>query len=257
MRFAVIGDPIAHSLSPAMHAAAYAALSLDHTYERLHVTDLPGQIDGVRGFDGVNVTVPHKEAIAAYCRLDDFARRAGSVNTVNWQSGEGINTDGPGFLDILPEGATQVLILGAGGTTRSVALALDLAGYSTTIWNRTVERAERLVKELEIGTRVSSLPELTGFDVIVNATSAGLKGERLPLDWGRVQPNAVAVELAYGKEPTPFEQDARTAGIRTIDGRELLLAQGARSFEWWLGIPAPREAMRRAIYGDRDRTEQR
>lgn len=257
MRFAVIGDPVAHSLSPAMHSAAYAALGLDHTYDRLHVTDLAAQIDAVRNFDGVNVTVPHKEAIAGFCRADAFALRAGSVNTVNWRTGAGINTDGPGFLDIMPEGSRHVLILGAGGTTRSVALALDLAGIETAIWNRTRERAERLVRELEISTRVSSLPELAGFDVIVNATSTGLKGERLPLDWEQVQPNAVAVELAYGKEPTPFERDATAAGLRTIDGRELLLAQGARSFEWWLGIPAPREAMRRAIYGDRDRTEQR
>lgn len=250
MRFAVIGDPVAHSLSPAMHSAAYRALGLDHSYERLHVTDLEVQIDAIKNFDGINITVPHKESITRFCEPDAFAKRAGSVNTVDWRTGAGINTDGPGFLDNLPEGVKTILILGAGGTTRSIALALDLAGFDVTIFNRTRERAERLVSELDISSRVSSIPELAGVDVIVNATSAGLKGERLPLDWGRVQRHAVAIELAYGKDPTPFELDAATTGLKAINGRELLIAQGARSFEWWLGIPAPIEAMRGAVYGE-------
>jgi shikimate dehydrogenase len=249
MLFAVIGNPVAHSLSPAMHRAAYRALGLDHDYEKLEVTDLPGQIEDIMKLDGINVTIPHKEAVAAYCQPDDFANRAGSVNTIDWRTNQGINTDGPGFLDILPEGVQNVLILGAGGTTRSLALALTQALKQVTIWNRTEARAHQLLNDLDIHARVSSIPDLRGQDAIVNATATGLTGEVLPLDWGQAEAGAIAIELAYGKEPTPFEHDAARAGLRTIDGRELLIAQGARSFKWWLGIDAPVEAMRAAVYG--------
>lgn len=253
MRFAVIGNPISHSLSPAMHGAAYRALGLDHEYAAMQVVDLAAEIDATKAFDGINVTVPHKENILDFCKPDDFARRAGAVNTVNWSTGDGINTDGPGFLDILPEGFESLLLLGAGGTTRSLALALTLAGKRVTIWNRTESRARELVRDLEIEAGVSSFLDPQGMDVIVNSTSASLAEERLPLDWGRAEASAVAIDLAYGKEPTIFEADAALAGLRTIDGRELLVAQGARSFTWWLGIEAPIEAMRMAVYGQGER----
>lgn len=253
MHFAVIGNPISHSLSPAMHGAAYRALGLDHTYVARLTEDLNADIDLIKQFDGVNVTVPHKESMLAHCRPDAFAQRAGAVNTVDWRTGRGINTDGPGFVDILPPGAERVFILGAGGTTRALALALALAGKEVTIWNRTPARAEAIVNELAIPARVSLEINLHGQDLIVNATSASLAGQRLPLDWGQAESGAVAFDLGYGKEPTLFETDAAAAGLKTIDGRELLIAQGARSFTWWLGIEAPIEAMRNAVYGRGER----
>lgn len=247
MRFAVIGNPVAHSLSPAMHTAAYAAIGLDHEYTAILVENLDQQFNDLQTLTGINVTIPHKEAILTFCEPDEFARRAGSVNTVDFCTRKGINTDGPGFLDVLPDQAQRILILGAGGTARALALALE--GKDLTIWNRTEARAQQILKDLDIRGRVSSTPDLHGYDVIVNATATGLSGERLPLDWGRADTGTVAIELAYGKAPTRFEQDAASAGLKTIDGRELLIAQGARSFHWWLGIDAPIEAMRAAVYG--------
>ncbi len=252
MRFAVIGNPIAHSLSPAMHRAAYAALGLEHSYDPMLVTDIGAQINELKTLDGINITVPHKEAMLAYCEADEFARRAGAVNTIDWKSNRGINTDGAGFSDVLARetpGAQSILILGAGGTTRSLALALTQAAYQVTIWNRTESRAHELVTDLEIPARVSSTPQLPGQDVIVNATSAGLTDETLPLDWGEAEPSAVFFDLYYGTEPTQISKTAAEAGLRTIDGRELLIAQGARSFSWWLQREAPVEAMRAAVYG--------
>jgi shikimate dehydrogenase len=232
-----------------MHMAAYRALGLDHEYESVQVLDVGAEIGAIRRFDGINVTVPHKEAILAYCHPDDFARRAGSANTVNWITGEAINTDGPGFLDLLPKDVRRVLILGAGGTSRALTLALALAGIEVSLWNRTRERAEQLIRDLDVPAKVCSRPDLSGQEAIVNATPTGLTGEPLPVDWGKAERDALAFELSYGAVPSEFELAAERAGLEVIGGRELLIAQGARSFEWWLGQPAPREAMREAVYG--------
>lgn len=247
MRFAVIGNPVAHSLSPAMHSAAYRALSLEHEYVKVQIEDIAAEIGTILEFDGVNVTVPHKETILKFCDPDDFARRAGSANTL--KRGSGINTDGSGFLDILPEEVETVLILGAGGTARSIALALVMAGKRVTVWNRTQERAIRLVNDLDIRAEVSSHLDLRGQEAIVNATSTGLTGDSLPIEWDQADTGAIAYEVAYGTVSTDFELAAERAGLKSVGGRELLIAQGARSFEWWLGIPAPIEAMRSAVYG--------
>ncbi|MEQ1936044.1 MAG: shikimate dehydrogenase, partial [Fimbriimonadaceae bacterium] len=251
MRFGVIGDPVSHSLSPRMHRAAYCALGLDHSYDAFTV--LPANLGTLAQrfdeFKGLNVTVPHKEAVCAYFALDEFAIRAGAVNTIDLLTSRAINTDGPGFLDLIEGmGIEKVLLLGAGGSTRSIALALCLSDYQVSIWNRTQGRAEQLVNDLEIPAQVSSKLDLTGFDLVVNATSSSLQGESLPNDWSRAEPNAVFCDLYYTAGETPFAKDARRAGGQVIDGRELLVAQGARSFEWWLETEAPRDAMRQAVY---------
>jgi len=232
-----------------MHTAAYQALGLEHRYERLHVTNVKESLEVIRRFDGVNVTVPHKESILEHCEPDEFARRAGAVNTVNWHTNRGINTDGLGFVDLVPREVNRILILGAGGTSRALTLALSLAGKEVTLWNRTRERAEKLVSDLEVDAQVCSFPDLRGQEAVVNATPTGLTGDTLPVDWGDAEQGALAFELAYGECPTEFEFAAERAGLKVVGGRELLIAQGARSFEWWLDLPAPREAMRAAVYG--------
>ncbi|MCX7801174.1 MAG: shikimate dehydrogenase [Fimbriimonadales bacterium] len=250
--FAVIGDPVSHSLSPRMHAAALQAMGLSLSYVAVRVP--PGEVAPALehlaglGYRGANCTVPHKaEALAACRSADPFARRVGAVNTVRLPTLEGTNTDGPGFLDTLgplgmPRGS-RVLVLGAGGSARAVAAALEDAGYRLRLWNRTRERAEALVRELGLSADLSEHPDPSGCRLIVNTTSASLHGSEVSLDWGRVEPDAVAYDLMYGESPTPFLLRAARSGLRTLDGRPLLAAQGARSLEWWLGAQAPRRVL--------------
>lgn len=249
--FAVIGDPVAHSRSPQMHQAAYDALRLKYLYVAIRVSagKLATALDHLcsLGFRGVNITVPHKaEAMAWVAKPDQLSQRIGVVNTINLSDGSATNTDAPGFLDTLeqfgfPQGSSA-LILGAGGSARSIAAVLPATGFQVSIWNRTPYRAEDLAEEFDLKAIDSPLPN---FDLIVNTTSVGLSKERLPIDWTQARPNAVAYDLVYGS--TPFLQEAETAGLRTLDGKELLVAQGARSFEFWLGISPPRNVMLEAI----------
>ena len=250
--FAVIGDPVGHSLSPRMHAAALRALGLDRTYLAIRVP--PGEVAACLarlselGYVGVNCTVPHKaEALAACDRVDAFALRVGAVNTVRLPSLEGTNTDGPGFLDTLgplgiPAGS-RALLLGAGGSARAVAAALQEAGFRLALWNRTPHRAETLVREVGLDAELLAAPDPSGCALVVNTTSAGLHGASVGVDWGRAPADAVAYDLMYGDGPTPFLREAASFGLRTVDGRPLLAAQGARSLEWWLGRRAPRREM--------------
>jgi shikimate dehydrogenase len=256
--FAVIGDPIAHSLSPRMHQAAYQALDLPYRYVALRVP--PGEVAAAlhelahRGCRGVNVTVPLKEEALAWCEeAEPFARRANAVNTVCLPTRKGTNTDGPGFLDTLADLGVKpgnALVLGAGGSARAVALALVGAGFSVRIYNRTKSRAEALAAELAPDAAALDEADPAGAALIVNATSVGVLKEpsqpALPVVWDRAEPKAVAYDLFYGSE-TSFLRAARERGLQTTDGLPMLIAQGARAFEWWLNLAAPREAMRDAL----------
>lgn len=255
--FAVIGDPIGHSKSPAMHHTAYDALGLSYRYVAVHVA--PGRVaealERMRemGYLGVNVTVPHKaEAMAWATHPDPLAARIGAANTLDLRTGRAWNTDAPGFMDTLADlglrAPYRALVLGAGGSARAVVAALgDEPGVHLAVWNRTRDRAERMVQELAPSAQILDRPDLTGVDLVVNATSTGLSGTKLDLDFAGAHPDAFAYDLAYGSEPTAFERQAASAGRRHTDGRGLLAAQGARAFEHWLGIPAPKAVMLRAI----------
>ena len=247
--FAVIGDPVKHSLSPKMHSAAYAALSLDLSYVAIHVST--GEVElalnhlGALGYQGVNVTVPHKEEVLNWARSpDEFALKARAANTIRMADRSAINTDAPGFLDTIegraPTGS-RVLMIGAGGSARALAIALVLKGYSVQIHNRTRERAVELARVT--GASVIESLDPADCDLIVNTTSASLSGADLPVNWDNAKPGAIAYDLAYAPQKTPFMLTAEAHGLKAMDGRELLVAQGARSFEWWLGRTAPRDAM--------------
>jgi shikimate dehydrogenase len=253
-RFGVLGWPVAHSRSPAMHAAAYAALGLDGwRYQRLPVPpelfDETVRALGPAGFAGANVTVPHKEAALALATEATAAARAiGAANTLTFGSGGAIaaeNTDAPGLLAALPVPAAgrSALVLGAGGAARAVVWALVEAGASeVSIWNRTPERAEELAGAF--GALAVTRPEAA--DIAVNATSVGLHEGVLPLD--ALDRPSVAVELVYGSE-TPFATWAREGGARVVDGLEVLVRQGALSFQRWTGIEPPLDVMRAAARG--------
>jgi len=248
--YAVIGNPVGHSRSPLIHAAAYREFGMDYRYVALTVP--VGKVGEAmahlleRGYRGVNVTVPHKEeALAWVPSADAFARKVNAVNTIDLFNGHGINTDGLGFVKTIEEIEGEVLVLGAGGSARSIVGALSEAGRTVRVWNRTSSRAVELSRHWR---RVTAEPEIRVDQaaIIVNATSSTLANSDLDISWESADPTAVAYDLMYGEEESAFLREAREAGHRTIDGREMLAAQGALAFEYWLG-EFPLEIMRRAL----------
>ncbi len=274
-RLAVIGDPIAHSRSPQMHNPALRAWDIEAQYVRIQVP--AGRVvEAFRQFQacdflGVNITIPHKfEALDAVDVLDPLARQLGAVNTLLIREGRlhGYNTDGPGFLRSVDEafGAKvrdmRVLILGAGGGAgRAVAVQSALEKCPRLVLaNRTAAKAQGLANEvaaLSPQTEVKVVEwsddtlaqEMAGVDLVVNATSLGMKTEdaRL-LPAGCLEARHCVFDMVYraGSE-TPLLADARAAGARVVDGLTLLLHQGAISFEHWFDRPAPVEVMREGL----------
>jgi shikimate dehydrogenase len=249
----VLGFPVGHSRSPAMMTAAFGELGIDWRYLRLPVA--PERFDETvralpdSGFLGANVTIPHK--VAAHDLSDDLTEAAaaiGAVNTLAFADGRilGDNTDAGGLIDALDLDlrGSRALVLGAGGTGRAAVWALREAGADVAVWNRTPERAAELAKEL--GVRHARVPEPAR--VLVNVTSLGMHSEDLPAQVGLagVEPEVVA-DVVYASGPTPLCRWAEQQGARVVDGLEMLLRQGARSFERWTGQAAPLDVMRAAL----------
>jgi shikimate dehydrogenase len=261
-RLAVLGHPVGHSRSPAMHNAALAELGLagEWSYEAIdlapdefepRVRALTGE-----GFAGANVTVPHKGAALALAdSLSETAREIGAANTLSFTGGEirADNTDAQGLLDALPAPpkGTRALVLGAGGAARAVVWALLREGAEVEVWNRTALRAEHLCGEL--GGRPTVAPGLGTHELIVNTTAAGLRGEdpfaELPLGPSGFAAGQTVVDLVYGEQPSRLLAAAGAAGATVVDGIEVLVRQGALSLRIWTGHEAPLAAMRRAAYG--------
>jgi len=256
----VIGWPIDHSLSPAIHNAAYEALGLDWVYVALPVEPeaVPAAVAGLAalGFAGANVTMPHKEAVADVVdRLSDDARRLRAVNTIEIVSGHivGHNTDAPGFGRFLERDAgfdangRTALLFGAGGAARACALALARAGLARLVVAlREPARALSLVAALDgldVHIEVVAFDDAAtaSADLVVNATPLGAYGEALPLP--AIGPSTVAVDLLYRPAATPVQVAVRAAGGVAFGGLGLLLHQAALAFELWTGQPAPLEAM--------------
>jgi shikimate dehydrogenase len=255
----VLGQPVAHSRSPAIQNAAFAAAGLDWRYVKLPVRPelfeetvraLPAS-----GYRGANVTIPHKVAALALADAASPAARAiGAANTLTFADGriEADNTDAAGLIDALdrPLDGLRALVLGAGGAGRASAWALREHGAEVAVWNRTRERAEELARELDVAAVERPGPA----DVLVNATSVGLDPAVRDADalgglgLEGVEPPGVVVDLVYRGDgsSTPVAAWAARGGATVVDGLEILVRQGARSFSLWTGLPAPIEAMRSA-----------
>ena len=263
--FAVIGDPIAHSLSPVMHEAGYKALGLKARYLKFKVEaeKLSEAIFGLRalGFSGCNVTIPHKERVL-HCvdELTPEAKRAGAVNTIKFTPEKliGHNTDGLGFVRSIQGKmdnfkGRQAVILGAGGAARGIAFALAELGMDLLILNIIPEMASELVKDIRsVGGSASSGEFKTGawlksVDLLVQATSVGLHGESYPFELTGISPQALVVDVIFGPKATPFLQNAQSLGCNTLNGLGMLLYQGALAWEFWLGGQAPVEQMWAAL----------
>jgi len=268
-RLAVIGDPISHSLSPAMHNAALHAAGIGGSYQAVHVSspELEAQVHVLRDqeYRGFNVTIPHKERIAACLDQIDASARIGAVNTVVNQQGVliGYNTDIAGFSralrSLLPEPmGRHAVVLGAGGSALAVVHALQLERATVTVVNRSVARAEYLASRLSGPIVVPSRgPEaadaIARADLLVNTTPLGMGrlAALSPLPTGsRLSPHTVVFDLVYGRT-TPLLAQAAAASCATVDGLEMLVQQGALSFQLWTGIvpdvTVMREACERAL----------
>ena len=269
---AVIGDPVEHSLSPCFQNAAFQHLGLDFVYVAFTVKaeELRDAIAGVRslGFHGLNVTMPHKISVVQYLdELDENAEKVGSVNTILNRNGRliGYTTDGIGALNALkyngvdPNGK-KIVILGAGGASRSVSFALAKEAKELVILNRTAARAEKLVsdlhsfirehKKIRSGglTEENLRKELGDADVLINATPVGMRPmeDEMPVAEDNLHPNLVVFDLVYNPIETKLLRKARSIGAKTLNGLDMLIHQGAASFEIWTGVKAPINVMMKA-----------
>jgi shikimate dehydrogenase len=267
--FAVIGDPIDHSLSPNIHSAAFRELNLDASYiaYRIPKEELEGGIEGLKKIkiDGFNVTIPHKIEMMKYLdKTDESCSLIGAVNTVTNKDGilKGYNTDMDGFLDPFKKKKLEiankkVLLLGAGGAARAI-----VAGFakekakSITIANRTLENARKIAEFSEkIGLNADAITieevkdTAKDYDIIVNATSIGLKNESSSISLEGINEKTIVYDIVYMPINTDFIKKAKEKNAIIIFGYEMLLGQAIRAFEIWHGIEAPYNAMKKALLG--------
>jgi shikimate dehydrogenase len=269
----ILGDPIGHSLSPVMHNAAFRALGIDWVYvpARVRPRDLSAALRGIRamGWAGVNLTIPHKQrAMRLVDRASREARLTGATNTIVCapRGLVGHNTDGRGYVAALREELDfdprrkRVVMIGAGGAARGIAVALMSRGVSRlTILNRTSARATALARSLGRAFKGSRIAPgglnrekisaaFAEADLLVNATAVGMGGTAhrgLPLK--ELPSRAIVSDIVYGPRRTPLLVAASRIGLRTQGGLGMLLHQGAEAFELWTGEQAPIDVMRRAL----------
>jgi shikimate dehydrogenase len=267
----VIGDPVEHSLSPVMHNAAFEALNLDFVYLAFRVRreELREAIIGAISLDflGLNVTMPHKNAVMRYLdEIDSTARSIGAVNTILNDEGRlmGYNTDGIGALKALEEnGITpngkKLLLLGAGGAGKAIAFHAAREVEELVILNRTPQKAKKLAEVLrkEFNKKINGdalsteimKEELRDADILVNATSVGMHPD---IDQSLVPPSSLRTDLCvmdiiYTPLETKLAKDAKATGAKVVSGIEMLFYQGAASFEIWTNHPAPVKVMKQAV----------
>lgn len=252
----LLGHPVAHSASPQIHTAAFAAAGVDAVYVAFDVSpgDLPAAVAGLRrlGVLGANVTVPHKRAVLALADArTPEANAVGAANTLLFD-GDAVtadNTDARGLRtalerDVGLRSGDAAVIFGAGGAARAAAVALGRLGARVRVEARRADAAQdvtAVARAAGAATGEAGVPRL-----VVNATPLGLRGEALPDRFMGLSADQVALDLVYRHESTPFLRAARRAGAAAHDGLGMLVAQAAWSFERWTGLPAPVEDMARA-----------
>ncbi len=267
--FAVIGDPIDHSLSPNIHSAAFRELGLDSSYiaYRIPKGELEEGIEGLKKIkiNGFNITIPHKIEMMKYLdKIDESCSLIGAVNTVANNDGilKGYNTDMDGFLEPFKKkglniAGDKVLLIGAGGAARAI-----VAGFakekarSTTIANRTIENATNLsnfAKTVGLDATPIHITDVgntaKNYDIIVNATSIGLKNESSVISLEGINEKTVVYDIVYMPMNTDFIRKAKKQKATIIYGYEMLLGQAARAFEIWHGVEAPYNAMKKSLLG--------
>lgn len=269
---AVMGNPVAHSFSPALHNAAFEALKLNYVYVAFRVEDVAGALTGMRAlptFRGMSVTIPHKVEVMRYLdEIDPMARHVGCVNTITNEHGRlfGSITDGVGTLRAFEEAGVslegrRVLFAGAGGAVRAVAFAMaeKARPAGITILGRTRSRVETLVRDLQAasatpitaGDLAAGIPgAMATHDVVIQGTPLGMFGHEtdqssIPVEY--LRPEQVVFDMVYRPLKTRLIEAAEAAGCKVVLGLEMLLHQAVLQFESWTGVRAPEEVMRAAL----------
>ncbi|KPJ63427.1 MAG: hypothetical protein AMS15_00265 [Planctomycetes bacterium DG_23] len=263
--YGVIGNPIAHSMSPAIHNAAFGHLGLNKVYLPFRVDDVVAFVEAFKAVEvkGYSVTIPHKEnVIAALDEVDELAQKIGAVNTVVEKRARliGSNTDSSAAIFSLeqalgesPEGVVlsgkRVVVLGAGGAARAIAFGLRQCGAKTTILNRTVKRAKRLAEE--VGAQWGPLSDASKveMDILVNATSVGMYPEvdETPVDKEVFRPGLVVFDMIYNPLEARLLREAKDAGCKCVSGLDMFVEQAKEQFELWTGKKAPTDLMRQIV----------
>lgn len=268
-RVGLIGWPVEHSISPAMHNAAFKALDMDWSYDAMAIPpDIVkyGVIEPMRhGYIGVNVTIPHKQEAMRLVTPDEVARAIGAVNTIDFRTNTGTNTDVDGFINDLkahdvPLKDQHVIVLGAGGAARAAVYGLVREGANVVVVNRTMEKAQVMLADLTISAGIRSVDALTlddaaehPVDLIVNCTSVGMYPNVDVSPWieGVPFPQGVTVyDMIYRPRITRLMQQAEARGGRAIGGLGMLVRQGALAFQIWTGVEAPIDTMMAAAIAE-------
>lgn len=266
----MIGDPVEHSISPDMQNAAFEKLGLDYIYVAFRVAQnsIAPAMDGIRslGLRGANVTIPHKSSVVEYLdELDKSARKIGAVNTIkrDGQHLRGFNTDGIGAIRALKSVVKKIedkniLLLGAGGAARAIAHSLAEIKVNLTISNRTISKAKELVSDVKkkTGVKIEQIPlkeeilkkYIKKSDILINSTSVGMhpNEDETLVRAEMMHPDLTVMDIVYNPLKTLLLREAKKAGGKTINGLEMLVQQGAASFQIWTGKKAPVKTMKRA-----------
>jgi len=257
--YGIIGNPVAHSLSPIMHNRGFEALGLNKVYVAFHATDAEKALAGCKalGVHGLSVTIPHKEKIMAYIdSIDPVAEKIGAVNTLVFKEDKkvhGLNTDCIGanraLEDKLDLKDKQILLLGAGGSAKAIGFGLLEAGARVILASRTESKVEELAKMLGCDWIHLAEIETVEADCLINATSVGMR----PIENASLVPAAglknfpVVMDIVYAPLETRLLREAKNAGCEVINGLSMLLYQGVAQFETWTGMDAPVEEMHKAM----------
>lgn len=256
--YGILGNPVSHSLSPAMHNAALAACNINGVYLPFPAPDIAAAVTGIRGLgvQGASVTIPHKEdVITLLDNIDPVAAKIGAVNTVINREGvlTGLNTDWLGATRALEEeielSGTEVVLLGAGGSAKAIGFGLLEKGAHLVLCSRTESRGRALASELGCPwVSLTDSDKLSG-DILINATSVGMVPhiENSPLPDGIVSRFRVVMDIVYAPMKTRLLREAEANGCTIINGLEMLLYQGVAQFELWTGKAAPVSVMREAL----------
>lgn len=256
--FAVLGNPVSHSLGPLMHNTAFSALGYNGAYLAFRVTDIGNAVVGIKalGIKGASITIPHKVSVMDFLdELDDTAKKIGAVNTIISREGvlTGYNSDGLGAVKALLEKTTikdkNVVILGAGGAARAIGFAIISEGGRVTVINRTPANGETLAKDLGADFQPISKLNKTECQILINTTPVGMMPDidAMPVRKQDLDKIMVVMDIVYNPLKTRFLRAAENIGCQTIDGVSMFAFQGAFQLELWTGMKAPVEVMKKAV----------
>jgi shikimate dehydrogenase len=261
IKFCVIGQPITHSKSPVLHEAGFSEMGIEATFSAIEIfpENLKNWIEQeAKNYHGIAITIPHKEKLLSLVdQVSEAAEKIGAINTLYWQENMllGTNTDALGVLkaiqtEVLHITGKKVLILGAGGAARAAIFAMQTAGADIFLWNRTVTKAQKLSEELGIDF-IPDMAEINSdeIDIVINATSVGLKEWKSPLDPKFFAPHQYVFDMVYDPLETRFLSEAGEADATIITGEKMLVHQAVEQFRLWHHIALDPIVMERAFFG--------